>query len=138
MRQLGITRFRDAEPKHQKCENGTGREKQKRRGIPEAVDYVAGNAIAQRGADPPGCPARSLGEIVMTGALREVGNDDEEEGAENTRPDAVQDLNGDQRIGVLCQRVENAADWQHRKTDEKDRLATPRLGLVADENGHWH
>ena len=56
----------------------------------------------------------------------------------HTRADAVQNLDRDEGIGVLGQCVKNAADRQDGKAGEKERLASPVVGLASYENSHWN
>ena len=98
------------------------------------IDDYAGGQGADRRADPHRGRDGALREIETAGAAHDVGDDQRRQRPIDARANPVEQLDSDQPEGVVRQRIERRADRQHGEGDEKDRPASPIVGVSPDEN----
>ena len=85
-----------------------------------------GNDLAERSANADRRADGPEGEIKAARALGEVGDHQDRDNAEYSRPHAIQNLDRDQRTRAVGKRVENGAYRQDSECDEQQRLSAPR------------
>lgn len=89
----------------------------------------ARDEVRHRGASTRRGRHRPQADVEAAGPVRHVLHDERKQRAEHAGADAVQQLHAHQPIGVVRERVEEAAGGQDREPGRKDRLAAPGIGL---------
>ena|GEM_PF-6549161 len=77
-----------------------------------------------------------MGEIETVRPAHHVGDEDRKDGPENPGSHTVEQLHAHQPEWIVRERVENGAHRQDDQSEEKERLATPRVRLGSDEKRH--
>src|SRR5689334_14403448 len=80
---IGLAGLRDSSPQQHKSSNRTQGEEQEGGRVAGQIDNVAGDRVAERGAEPPGRRGGALREVVAAGAPGEVRDNDEKERTED-------------------------------------------------------
>ena len=93
----------------------------------EMVACVACQRRAERGANSDEGPDKTLPEIEMPGAAREVGHDERYHYAEYRGGHAIEQLDDDQQLRISDRRKQNAANRQRGEADEQQGTAAPNL-----------
>jgi len=83
------------------------------------IDGVAGKRGAERSADAHRAVDNAEPEIEASGAARDVGDDQRQHHAENGRADAIEDLHGDDQIGIGHKGKQHAAHSQGREAEQQ-------------------
>ena len=96
------------------------------------VDDEARDGIAERGAN---APSRSRGperQIVVAGSLGQIGDDDGKQSAEQAGADAIEQLDRDEVVRIVPERIKQRADRKDGESDKKKRFAPEDVALGAD------
>ncbi len=108
------------------------------------IGQISGKRRADRGSDADRRPHDALRQVEAAGAARDVGDHQGHHHAERCRGYPIEQLCGDQQIGIGDQGKQQRSDHQCRKCQQQERTSPPQLSVVPDpgrydsDNELWH
>jgi hypothetical protein len=114
-----ITCLRHEGVKDAKCDRRDCGKEEKASVVTKVMHDGAGDDLTERSANADRRTDGPEGEIKAARALREVGDHEDRDNAEYSRRHTIKNLDRDQRYRVVGECVENGANWQGPKRDQR-------------------